>query len=109
MGRDTHKNDYYSVRLAKESLVNRALLQDAADSGLSVPDIIVMRLTDLYKGVQVSQSVSLQPKVVTAAVHPDEEKPHQSEGTDVGRDEIEPEGQDEDLARANASAFFDDF
>ncbi|MGH2478030.1 MAG: hypothetical protein ACRDHW_00015 [Ktedonobacteraceae bacterium] len=49
MARDPDRNAYHTVGLPKDSVAYQRLLQDAAESNISIPSLIALRVADWYR------------------------------------------------------------
>ena len=50
MARDTKRNAYYYVGIPRSSQTYQKLLQEAQETGISIPQLIGLRVSDWYKG-----------------------------------------------------------
>jgi hypothetical protein len=49
MARDPDRNAYYTIGLPKNSAAYQRLLQDAAESNITIPSLIALRVADWYR------------------------------------------------------------
>ncbi len=65
MARDRSKNAYFTVSLPRDSETLCALRSDAEETGVSIPQLLAVRIADWYRfGKEVRQSVSVLPDPV---------------------------------------------
>lgn len=49
MARDTDRNAYHTVGIPKDSVAYQRLVQEAAESNISIPSLIALRVADWYR------------------------------------------------------------
>ncbi len=49
MARDTDRNAYHTVGMPKDSVAYQRLVQEAAESNISLPSLIALRVADWYR------------------------------------------------------------
>lgn len=96
MPRDIQKNKYFSVGIPRNSTALLKLQQDAEACGMTIAQLIALRVHDWYKGVQPM-----------ATVPPTEPGPGVTQAEPLAP-MVEVEATDAQMF-ANASALLDDF
>lgn len=87
MARDPDRNAYHTVGLPKDSVAYQRLVQEAAESNISVPSLIALRVADWYR-LTASGTLALAS----------------GQGSGVSAPEAEREEQATQQAQANAEA-----
>lgn len=90
MARDTIRNAYFYVGIPRHSPIYQQLVQESNETGISIPQLIVLRTSDWYKGNS------------SAVAHPS--TPAKADA----QDEIVEESYEE-VAASNANAALDEW